>query len=398
LGREGPRSNVVTVTPVDKVPPSPPKGVIALSDTGSVRLSWALSPELDVASYRVYRSLSPRDKPEKISGDIPADEPFFVDQTVPKAQTFFYRVSAVDSSGNESELSNAVSARVSDAEPPLPPASVKATAGPKGLRVQWRPSPSKDVAGYHVFRGTDPNRLGRATYEPLPADAREFSEGPQYLTPGMPLWVAVVAVDKSGNKSQSEPVQVEVPDWRAPDPPVSLTVRSVDGRRVLVAWGASPSLDVKAYRVYRARGPGQDSLLAELAATAREYVDARVRKGASLTYSVSAVDSKGNESKPRRRALVVKDRVPPPSPRDLAARLLDSGVEVTWGRVIASDLAGYYVYRSELPTGVFEKLNSKPLRERRFVDPAGTAKHWYKVRAVDTSGNESAWKNAVRPK
>ncbi len=398
LGREGPRSNAVTVTPVDKVPPAPPKGVVALADTATVRLSWALSPELDVASYRVYRSLSPRDKPEQISGDIPADEPFFVDRQVRKAQTFFYRVSAVDSSGNESELSNAVSARVSDAEPPLPPGGVQVSASSQGLRVRWQPSPSQDVAGYHVFRGTDPERLGRATHELLPSNAKEFAEGPEYLIPGAPLWVSVVAVDKAGNKSLSKPVQVNVPDWRAPKAPVSLTVRTVDGRRVLVSWGASPSLDVKAYRVYRATGGGPDSLLAELAASAREYVDGGVTKGAKLIYRVTAVDPKGNESKPRERALVVKDHVPPPSPRDLAARLLDSGVEVTWGRVIAKDLAGYYVYRSKLPTGVFEKLNSVPLKERRFVDPAGEAGHWYKVRAVDTSGNESAWKSAVRPK
>ena len=398
LGRQSPRSNTVRVVPEDKQPPDPPKGLVALADTAVVRLTWALSPELDVAGYRVYRSVSPRDRPKRISADlIPADEPFYVDSEVEKAKVVFYRVSAVDSSGNESELSNAVSARVSDADPPAPPTEVQVHVSSSGLDVRWQASPSRDVVGYHVLRGPAPDRLGRATYELLPASATEFHEGPEYLTPGRPIWVAVVAVDKANNKSMTRPVKAEVPDWKAPGAPVTLSVRNEIGTRVLLTWGASPSLDVRAYRIYRLLPGGEPKMLAELGPSAREYADGDVVKGQEVIYRVTAVDRSGNESQPAERRVVVHDTVPPPAPRDVVARKTTSGVELTWGRVIASDLLGFNVYRSDLPTGVFEKLNQKPLTERRYVDSSGTARHWYRVRAVDTSGNESSWKKAVRP-
>jgi hypothetical protein len=65
--------------------------------------------------------------------------------------------------------------------------------------------------------------------------------------------------------------------------------------------------------------------------------------------------------------------------------------------VTESDLAGYYVYRSDLPSGVAEKLNREPLKETKYTDPAGGETHYYWIRALDTSGNESTRSEVVRP-
>ena len=63
-----------------------------------------------------------------------------------------------------------------------------------------------------------------------------------------------------------------------------------------------------------------------------------------------------------------------------------------WVANVEPDLAGYNVYRSDIPGGPFEKLNDKLLKTSNFVDTGGPAgvPAYYEVSAVNTTGNESA--------
>jgi fibronectin type 3 domain-containing protein len=109
------------------------------------------------------------------------------------------------------------------------------------------------------------------------------------------------------------------------------------------------------------------------------------------------VDSAGNEGKSPAMAVTPADIAPPPAPTGFKATLNKTAAELSWQAVTESDLAGYNVYRSDLPSGVPEKLNREPLRETKYTDPAGGATHYYWVRALDTSGNESPRSEVVRP-
>ncbi len=89
-------------------------------------------------------------------------------------------------------------------------------------------------------------------------------------------------------------------------------------------------------------------------------------------------------------SVTFRDFTPPPAPRAASARLVAGTVEVRWERVVASELAGYNVYRATLPTGVYTRLTPVPLTGLAFADSTGRAGLFYRVRAVDRSGNESA--------
>jgi hypothetical protein len=71
-------------------------------------------------------------------------------------------------------------------------------------------------------------------------------------------------------------------------------------------------------------------------------------------------------------------------------------VDVSWERAVAEDLVGYHVYRALVPTGAWERLTDAPVVELRFSDADGRADHYYSIRAVDSSANESASSPAVR--
>jgi hypothetical protein len=85
------------------------------------------------------------------------------------------------------------------------------------------------------------------------------------------------------------------------------------------------------------------------------------------------------------------DPSPPPPPRHVAVRAVEAGVEVRWERVASDDLAGYRVYRARTPTGVYEPISEliPADADRVFVDAGADGLHYYRVRAVDVSGNES---------
>jgi hypothetical protein len=114
--------------------------------------------------------------------------------------------------------------------------------------------------------------------------------------------------------------------------------------------------------------------------------------GDSYRFSVVAVDSAGNASPPARVDFVFRDGTPPPAPAFLEARDSAEGVVVIWERVVADDLAGYRILRSDLPTGRFEPVSGllDTGGQLRFVDPGGQAGAWYRVEAEDTSGNAAA--------
>ncbi|HKV05200.1 MAG TPA: fibronectin type III domain-containing protein [Candidatus Acidoferrales bacterium] len=118
-------SNLITVAPRNTFPPAAPQGLVVVlvptqGDTPAhLELSWAISPEADVAGYNVYRSeqdgiLGTRQNTEMLP------TPAFRDINVLPGHRYFYRVTALDRSGNESSPGEAVSGGVPAESQPTP--------------------------------------------------------------------------------------------------------------------------------------------------------------------------------------------------------------------------------------------------------------------------------------
>ena len=89
---------------------------------------------------------------------------------------------------------------------------------------------------------------------------------------------------------------------------------------------------------------------------------------------------------------MVRDFDPPRSVRNVRVFSTESGEEgyrISWEPVVAQDLQGYKVYYSNISTGVYKPLTESPIDDTSFKDSSGQAGRWYRVRAVDISGNES---------
>jgi hypothetical protein len=114
-------STPAIVTPRDTFPPAPPQNVVvaeipAADGSITVDLSWSINLEADLAGYRVYRSEQQGERGTLQNSEILLS-PAFRDTSVQPARQYWYTVTAVDRTGNESGASEAV---LADLTKPLP--------------------------------------------------------------------------------------------------------------------------------------------------------------------------------------------------------------------------------------------------------------------------------------
>ena len=92
-----------------------------------------------------------------------------------------------------------VCASFADTFAPSPPGTLDAIAASGGISLIWEPSGSKDVAGYIVMRGEGAGtELTPLMKDPITGNTHTDTS----VTPGTRYTYAVVAVDRSGNRSK----------------------------------------------------------------------------------------------------------------------------------------------------------------------------------------------------
>ena len=110
-------SPLAIVTPKDTFPPAAPQGIVAAIQPGAtpgsvaVELSWSINVEPDLAGYRVYRSEQEGARGVLLTPNL-LPSPAYRDNSVQSGQHYWYTVTAVDRSGNESAPSLAVAVDV----------------------------------------------------------------------------------------------------------------------------------------------------------------------------------------------------------------------------------------------------------------------------------------------
>ncbi len=119
-------SNVAIVTtgsppdtslPGDETPPAPVAGLTATTVPEGIFLTWSPSPDPDVAGYLIYRGYS--------QGELgllthePVNTTDYLDTDLIAGVTYFYGVTALDDSGNESAIGQSVSAGAPYASPQI---------------------------------------------------------------------------------------------------------------------------------------------------------------------------------------------------------------------------------------------------------------------------------------
>jgi hypothetical protein len=196
-----------------------------------------------------------------------------------------------------------------DNAPPGTPSGVSVTAGQSRIGVSWQTNSEPDMAGYRVYY-----RLGQVGPPWDGTAAVEGTASPVMLTgtnwllrgllPGTNYFVAVSAVDTTGNESPlSAPIQVTtIP--AAPAPPTGVAAGfGADGTNILM-WALSEDdgyndRDVVRYDVFRAVLPGGSYVkVGEASAGVGLYTETNTTVGSTqyVVYAITAVATNGVSS------------------------------------------------------------------------------------------------------
>lgn len=397
--QEGPASETLTYTAADEVPPAIVNGLQATpKDNGEVELTWPVSTEVDAAGYNIFRAKRIKGTFEKLNNQpIALLDNFYVDRPTKLKTTYFYRISAIDSVGNESKRSNAAKADLPDYMPPAAPTAFRADMLENGeVKLSWESAGEEEgFKSYILLRKQLSRSAGKAdvqlnTDDLITTTFIDEGEADMSLAEGARYQYQIFAIDSARNFSDTLTTTIKIPDNTPPEAPSRLVVENDNGIRAVLRWNASRSTDVGEYVIYRGRKENSMTAYRRMSVKNRQMRDDSVTKAATYFYAVSAVDTLDNEGETTEvESFFMKDFTPPRAVRNVRATLKGNQVEISWEPVNSPDLKGYRVYKSESPSGVYSAVADQLINKTEFKASNLSADSWIQVRAFDTSGNES---------
>ncbi len=316
-------STAVPVTTYDFLPPLPPQNAQATVNVGhtQVTLSWEMpDPPADLAGFRIERTLAFNSStPAAECADdaacwleiatVSAGTFQWIDNDPQLDQARWYRLQAVDQSGNRSQYTMPVHATLHDITPPGPPLldAYFCSATPSDptpdycLIAEGDEHVTRYLVGCTFWVGSEEVFLLEQTA--VNGDMPAFTVTDLYEPP-FPLFdvaCTVRAVDEFGNISEpSNPATID--EWTSEQPPnlpdpilTNITTVSLDelgNATARVEWGMPGSPLIDSFRLNRETVSGNDpdpAVINGIGSSARSYNDADVRAGELYSYTVTAV-------------------------------------------------------------------------------------------------------------
>ena len=189
-------SAAFTITVPDTTPPAAPTGLtvtVPVSNGGLLNLDWADNGEGDLAGYNVYR----RTSSETYSLITFVGTSSYADSGLVNGTTYFYVVTAVDTSGNASGDSNEDSGTPLDNLVPAAPSNLTATAGNAQVSLDWDDNGESDLAGYNVYR----SETSGGSYTKIASIGAISAYTDATASNDTTYFYVVTAVDAAGNES-----------------------------------------------------------------------------------------------------------------------------------------------------------------------------------------------------
>jgi len=136
-----------------------PTGLSIVAGNQKATINWNSNNESTLYKYYIYRDeFSPAST--LIDSVIVGSEPdtLYIDSGLLNNYLYYYRITAVDSVGIESEFSDEVSVTPFDNEPPNPPENVWISDSLQVIELNWSANTEIDIDYYNIYRA-DTNRF-----------------------------------------------------------------------------------------------------------------------------------------------------------------------------------------------------------------------------------------------
>lgn len=224
-GQRAAFSNFLLLEPAARIA-QPPTMIATGKEVGedAITISWQPpaanidgSTPVNLLGYNIYRV----EESEDVNSQTPINDSLvsgtqYQDKNLKFGESYRYVVRSVslgtEGAQVESLNSNSISVSPRDTFPPSAPASITVAAAPGRLSLFFPANPEADIAGYNLYRSTDPdlpkdkwNRLNPTLLTRTTFQDERVESGKRY-------YYYLTAVDQAGNVSpQSEVVSETVP-------------------------------------------------------------------------------------------------------------------------------------------------------------------------------------------
>lgn len=371
---ESSTSNVAYATYIDVTPPSPPTNFAASSpEFDLVNLIWDANTEIDFDHYVIQRS------PTNIVGSWvtiaspaangTAGSPY-QDENLSASSVYYYRIAAVDKSGNQSTWANATPFPVTtlpDTRKPAEITNLRLFPGNQQISAVFDPSVSDDVVKYVItvkrlnLDGTEATTLdvdnalsqtAQILYEDSPPTVR--------LKNGYRYRILVRAQNAASNYNDGVSADTSPTSLSAPADATGFSASPGVGQ-ITLAWTASASptgasIGQKNAYVLTVIRDNVESVPINVGLavtkTLNSYMEtADVGFGQTkffeddvpYLFKLAAMDSFGNQSGGVFAFGTTIDVTPPLKPRNFAAFPGDQEATLTWNQSLSADVVGYNI-------------------------------------------------------
>lgn len=413
---ESPASNLVSVAYIDTTPPATPTGFTAVAaDFDLINLFWSANSETDFDHYEIWRSLLLLGPYVKIASPtvngVSPDSPY-QDGNLSASTTYYYRLYAVDRSGNVSGFASASTTTLPDTRQPAEASNFLVFPSNTTMSMIWNASPTSGV----VYRlsvqplNLDGSNLGSPTvFDNLTTLYWQVTG----LTNARHYRVLLQAKSTTGILSNGISSDVMPTSVTAPLDPLldtgspATAVVSLTGA-IQLNWLASPSTtgtaigQKKEYRI-RVIKDGVESapiksIGTALTKTILSYND-QLAVGEGLThplvdntvyaFRITALDVVGHESAGLYLKGSILDTTAPNDPRFLQVVPSDTAATAFWKHSTSTDVVGYIIniddgfgFGPDIEIGYLVKYAITGLTNDQLVT--------IKIRSKDKAGNISA--------
>jgi len=286
---------------VDKTAPDAPSSLTASSDASEIQLLWqAHENQIDSVSFSLYRSTEEDGEYTKILNS--ANLLNYYDRTAEPGNTYYYRLTAIDVAGNESEMSEAVAAVLEDdtVKPEVVSISPADTSMVSNVynKVSALVRDNVKIASVTMeYRLTAEDEYTSFLQLDEVSDYYTVAEGslPRTALTGESVQVRVHTVDASGNVSEYSEVTYTVNN----DVTEILTAEAEQLEdRIKLTWTAEENESTQGYYIYRKINTGSWQKIAAVTADfANEgtytHDDLNVYTAGTVTYKVESSSVSG---------------------------------------------------------------------------------------------------------
>jgi fibronectin type 3 domain-containing protein len=379
-GQESELSNEVSYSVPGIAPPGVITSIQKPPQEQDLMVSWDASLSAGVVGYNVYYGTQSGYYTGQIS--VTGTNAGVI-YGIAEGVTYFFVVTAFDSSGQESIYSTEISYTVPTLERPGSITSIQPQLAPTVVTLTWDPSPSDGVAGYNVYYGPYDG------YYPYEVSVTGTNQATVYgLLDGATYYFVVKAYDNSGQESDpSSQASYAVPPL---DPPGSIT--SIQPQLaptvVTLTWVPSPNAGVVGYNVYYGTYDGYYPYEVSVAGTNQATIYG-LADGATYYFVVRAYGGSGQESNPSSQAYYAVPPLDPPGAITLIGQTAQ-GVALSWVPSPGADVRGYNIYYGPYSGYYIGVISVGGMNEATIYGLEAGSTYYFAVTAYDNSGQESA--------